>query len=238
MSEKDFQQISDMLQNTFLFRNVRLQDTDKVPPFLGECVCRLYAAGTTVQSAHTPVPGIAVMLKGQAEVLSSLAGTGVRLRYLEAGNIFGAATLYTEGRQYETVIRAVTDCEILLLPEECVKRLICTNAQIAENYIRFLSERICFLNQKMTAFTAGSAEAKLAVYLNGLTTDADGKALLPISLSAVADSLGMGRASLYRALEKFEQSGWIARDGKHLRLLNPVALKNTYRHESSTNFKK
>lgn len=223
-----------ILQKTFLFRGVAPQEADKNAPFLAECLCRQYTAGTTVQSAHAPVPGIAVLLSGQAEVLSSQSNTAIRLRFLEAGNIFGAATLYTENRQYETVIRAVTNCEILLLPEESVKRLIRNNEQIAENYIRFLSERICFLNQKVTAFTAGSAEAKLAVYLSGLSTDAEGKASLSMSLSALADSLGMGRASLYRALEKFEQSGFIAREGKHIRLLNPTALQNAYRHESNT----
>lgn len=231
MNDNGSDRVSDLLQKTFLFRNTDLRETEKATPFLADCVCQQYTAGMTVQSANAPVPGIAVLLSGQVDVLSSLSDTAVRLRRLVPGNSFGVATLYTENRQYETVIRAVTDCEILLLPEKCVKRLIHSHAQIAENYIRFLSERICFLNQKVTAFTAGSAEAKLAVYLSGLAADADGKVSLPISLSALADSLGMGRASLYRALEKFEQSEWIAREGKHIRILHPCALQNTYRHE-------
>ncbi len=235
MTDNGRKQISAILQNTFLFHGVALQETDEATPFLPSCMCRQYSAGMTVQSAHAPVPGIAVLLWGQAEVLSSLSDTAIRLRQLEAGSIFGAATLYTENRQYETVIRAVTDCELLLIPEECVKRLIRNHEQIAENYIRFLSERICFLNQKVTAFTAGSAEAKLAVYLSGLSTDADGMATLPVSLSALADSLGMGRASLYRALEKFESSGWITREGKQIRLVDLTALQNAYRHETNTN---
>ena len=236
MIDNGSKRIFDILQKTFLFRNVVLQDAEKADPFLADCVCQQYAVGSTVQSAHAPVPGIAVLLSGRAEVLSSLSGTAIPLRQLTAGNLFGAATLYTENQRYETVIRAVTECEVLLLPEECVKRLIRNHKQIAENYIRFLSERICFLNQKLTAFTAGSAEAKLAVYLSGVSTDPDGTVLLEISLSALADSLGMGRASLYRALDKFEHSGWIAREGKRIRILDLAALQNAYRNETNTHF--
>ncbi len=233
MTDNGQNRVAGILQKTFLFRNVDLQSVEHTTPFLKSCTFLQYTAGMTIQSAHAPVHGIAVLLSGKADVLSSLSDTAITLRRLEVGSLFGAATLYTENRQYETVIRSVEDCEVLLLPDDCVKRLIREHGQIAENYIRFLSERICFLNQKMTAFTAGSAEAKLAVYLCGLCTDADGFLSLPVSLSALAESLGMGRASLYRALEKFEQSGWIAREGKNIRLLDLSALQCAYRHESN-----
>lgn len=235
MTDNGLNRVSGILQNTFLFRNVDLQSVECFTPFLKSCTFLRYSAGMTVQSAHAPVPGIAVLVSGHAEVLSSLSDTAITLRRLDTGSLFGAAALYTENRQYETVIRAVNDCEILLLPDEDVKRLIRAHGQIAENYIRFLSGRICFLNQKMTAFTAGSAEAKLAVYLCGLCMDADGLLSLPVSLSALAESLGMGRASLYRALEKFEQNGWISREGKNIRLLDLAALQSAYRHEESIN---
>ena len=224
----------EILQKTFLFQDVDLSDADRATPFLAECICKQHPPGSMVQSAHAPVPGIAVLLSGEAEVLSSPSETAIRLRSLGVGSLFGAAALYTKNQQYETVIRAVTDCETLLMPEICVKRLIRSNSLIAENYIRFLSERICFLNQKVTAFTAGSAEAKLAVYLCGLRANADGIVLLPVSFSSLAESLGMGRASLYRALERFELSGWITREGKNLRILNPSALQNAYRHNANS----
>jgi len=229
LSGKSAQQLASILAETFLFRGIEPLEAEESLLFFSECRFLRFPAGSTVQSAQSPVAGIAVLTDGQAEVLSSPGETAIRLRFMECGEIFGAAALYTENRNYETVVRASKDTEVLLIPEKTVKRLIRKNEQIAENYIRFLSERICFLNQKLSAFTAGSAEAKLAVYLSGLRPDPLGICTLPVSLSELAESLGMGRASLYRALEKFEENGIIERNGKHIRVLDGTALSATFR---------
>ncbi len=218
-----------VLANTFLFSGISPADIDESVPFLSECICLQYSDNCTIQSAREPVAGIAVMTIGTADVLSDSSSSAVRLRTIHAGEIFGAAALYTTEQRYETVIRARGDCQILLIPEETVKRLIVASGQLAVNYIRFLSERICFLNQKITAFTAGSAEAKLAVYLSELPHSPDGKCSLLLSMSALADSLGMGRASLYRALDKFETGGLISREGKDIRILDEAALEAVFR---------
>ncbi len=218
-----------VLKDTFLFHGISPDDVEKNTPFLAGCSFQTYADKTTIQSTHAPIAGIAVIAKGAAEVLSDASSTGILLRTIPAGGLFGAATLYTVGQHYETVIRAKGTCQILLIPEATVKRLIVSNGRLAENYIRFLSERICFLNQKLTAFTAGSAEAKLAVYLTELPGRTDGVRTLPLSLSALADSLGMGRASLYRALCKFESSGLIERHGKNIRILKEDALSAIFK---------
>ena len=114
------------------------------------------------------------------------------------------------------------------IPEEQLKRIIAGSLAAAENYIRYLTERICFLNRKITAFTAGSAEARLAVYLSGLPIDSENTLTLPCSLSELADMLNMGRASLYRSLDSMTESGILLRNGKKITLLKPDALHNIF----------
>ncbi len=218
-----------VLTNTFLFSGVSPEEVETATPFLSECVFSVYSDKTTIQSTRAPIDGIAVITDGEAEVLSDASDTGILLRTICTGGLFGAASLYTTAQHYETVIRAKGDCQLLIIPEATVKRLISANSRLAENYIRFLSERICFLNQKITAFTAGSAEAKLAVYLSDLPDAGNGTRRLTMSLSALADSLGMGRASLYRALCGFEERGIISRDGKNFHIIDEDALTAIFR---------
>lgn len=79
-----------------------------------------------------------------------------------------------------------------------------------------------YLNRKIMTFTAGSAERKLSVFLAENATD--GVFTPTCSMSALANMLGIGRASLYRALDRLTDCGWIERRGKEIYVLDQDAL--------------
>ena len=75
------------------------------------------------------------------------------------------------------------------------------------------------------AYTGGSAECRLAMYL--LDNQQDGvppKVTLPFGMNKLAELLGIGRASLYRAMETLEKKGIVAREGKCIAILKPNDL--------------
>ena len=223
--EKDLIHIA---KKIFLFRNTDIVALDDKLHFLPYCCAKSFSEGEIIQSASLPLGGLAYIYKGTASVLSDSTDKCVLLRNLSCGDVIGASTLYSESRGYSTVIRAEKNCSVLLIPEEHLKRIISGSTAAAENYIRYLTERICFLNRKITAFTAGSAEARLAVYLSGLPMDSENTVTLPCSLSELADMLNMGRASLYRSLDSMTESGILLREGKKITLLKPDALHNIF----------
>ena len=91
------------------------------------------------------------------------------------------------------------------------------------DYIRYLSKRIYFLNNRIINFTGGTAESRLANFL--LNSFGDYKTyVLDVSLSQLAVLLDIGRASLYRGFEKLISEGAIERKGKIIRLLDKDAL--------------
>ena len=49
---------------------------------------------------------------------------------------------------------------------------------------------------------------------------------LPASIKSISNALNLGRASLYRAIDALTEYGYIAREGKTVRLLNPPGLKS------------
>ena len=93
------------------------------------------------------------------------------------------------------------------------------------NYVRFLSDRIRFLNSKIATFTADSAKSKLMRYLVSqaeLQNNPEGNVVLPVSCQKLAESLNIGRASLYRAFEQLENDGLIRRSGKAVALYTTI----------------
>lgn len=220
--------LTSIAEKLFLFRGLDIDALERELYFLSFCTDRTFNRGEIIQSASSPLGGLAYIYRGTAIVLSDSTDNSVPLRSLSCGDVIGASTLYGESKGYNTVIRADKTCSVFLIPEKQIKRIIAASSIAAENYIRYLTDRICFLNRKITAFTAGSAEARLAVYLLGLPRNGDNTAVLPCSMSELAEMLNMGRASLYRSFDSMTENGLLIRTGKKITLLDPDAIHNIF----------
>ena len=135
-----------------------------------------------------------------------------------AGDMFGAAALFDESKTYVTQITAEEPCRILFLSQETMSRLLREYPLLAENYIRFLSGRIRFLNRKLAVLADGSTERRVYNYLLS-HSDEQGLVHLPPSMVELAHTLNIGRSSLYRAVDALSETGVIAREGRHYRLI-------------------
>lgn len=168
--------------------------------------------GHTVYTPHRFRRCLGVLLQGRIRVSKD----ALVVSTLAAGDVFGAAALFTDSEGYATTLTALTDCELVLLPQENVARLLRESPEFAENYVRYLSGRIQFLSARLDAVSAGSAERKLAQYLLSAAGETDCVSMSATQLSA---RIGVGRATLYRAFETLERDGVIRREGKHIHIL-------------------
>jgi CRP-like cAMP-binding protein len=114
----------------------------------------------------------------------------------------------------------MADCTVITFSKSFVEACIRENSRVSLNYIEFLSKRVSFLNKKINAYTAKSAENKLYTYLLQLPRT-ENEIILPVDMSTVAKMLGIGRATLYRAFDKLEQNGTIIKKDKKI-FLNEV----------------
>lgn len=160
---------------------------------------------------------LGVVLRGRIEVRRE----SILMATLSAGDVFGAAVLFNDSPDYPTTLTALSPCQTLLIPQECVRRLLRECPAFAEDYAAYLSGRIQFLSQRLEAVSSPSAEGKLARYLLSCGGEA-----VTLSATALCQRLGVGRATLYRAFEALEDAGAIAREGKTIRVLQPEALRN------------
>lgn len=201
------------LKSLFIFRGSDFDALDKKYSISSASPERTYGDGETVLRAGA-CPGLPVVTQGRAQIVSGEGSRCAVLRTLCEGDSFGAASLFSESESHRTAVISVGGCRAVIIPRDTVVRLISDEPACAMAYITFLSDRISFLNRKITAFTAGSAEARLSAYLSGLEKNSDGSLGTDACYTKLAKMLGISRASLYRALDSLEAEGIIERRGK------------------------
>lgn len=183
-----------------------------------------FEKGEAIYSCHAFRRALGLLLQGEVQIYrAGEDGRRVVMNRLKAGDVFGAAALFGEAASYVTEIAALRPCVVLFLSQELVTAWMRAHFTVAENYIRFLTGRIRFLNGKIAGFTGGQADERLTGYL--LThRGEDGQVALPGSLLELAQSLNIGRSSLYRSLDALTESGAIRRQGRRIYVDDPGLL--------------
>ncbi len=190
-------------------------DTESTP-FVAE-----YSNGEAIQASAR----VGFLLSGKASVQTVDQSKRVLLRFLSVGDAFGVAGIFSKAPQISQ-IRAVGRCKCLFFTQSAVNRLLDVSPEFRKNYIEFLSDRIAFLNQKITYLTAGSAERRLALYLLSFGAR---EVTLKDSIGALSELLNLGRASLYRAFDKLCEDGYLQKNGRKITVLNSEAMRNAYK---------
>ena len=181
-----------------------------------DCEVRDFEKRETVYSGKSFSRSLGVVLDGSLRVTKDNAdGHAMIMSTLVSGSLFGAAALFNDEEQYVTNISALETSRLVFFSQRLVERMIRREPQIAENYIKYLSERILFLNKKLYLLTAGTAEQRLAGFL--LDNLPIGHAAeLPLPMNRLASALNISRASLYRAMDALCGCGAVVKTGKKI----------------------
>lgn len=210
MTKKQF-----LCDSFFLFKNISETDIELFLTYDGITEEHFSQNETLQNTIHSNKIGI--IFKGKAIIKSG--DDGVIIRKLAKGDVYGAAALF-EAPKHSTVVKSVTECTVITMTRDFIEKCIVENKTIAINYIEFLSKRVSFLNSKINAYTAKSAENKLYNYLLQLPREKN-VINLTVDMSTIAKMIGIGRATLYRAFEKLETGGIIIKTDKQI-ILNEV----------------
>lgn len=207
----------DILSHTFLLRGLTAEHVSE----LLEAVGYTRQGFRRDQAIYTPEVfrhDLGVVLSGSVVVTKG----SLTVSTLGAGDLFGAAALFTQEARYVSTLTPRTRCEVLFLSQEVVAELLERERTIRENYIRYLAQRIRFLSAKLDSLSSGTGGRKLSTYI--LQAAGPSESFTAASMTELASRLSMGRATLYRELDKLEAAGIIARNGKTITLLKPELL--------------
>jgi len=177
--------------------------------------------GEVMLSSEEIRRGLVVLLRGSAIVYKNCeGGRRVIMSRLGPGDIFGMTTLFYEAREVPTQVVASAACSLLVLKKPLVERMLRESPELARSYITLLSERIHFLGRRLGTFTGGDTTEKLLDALESFPRSG-GAIEVPYSMTQLASVLGVGRASLYRAMDELAQEGILLREGRMITILEP-----------------
>lgn len=217
-----------LLQQTGIFYTVPVSTIEKIAAS-PDCELKSYKKGQLIYSKTEFSRSLGVVLSGSLRVTKGNAGGhAMIMSTLGSASLFGAAALFNDEPEYAADISALCDTEILFFAQRLVQRMMRFEPQIAENYIKYLSERILFLNKKIYFLSSGTAEQRLASFLLD-NLPAGQSAELPMPLNKLALALNVSRASLYRAFDALADTGAIVKDGKNVCINDAERLKKYMR---------
>ena len=213
------------IRNCLIFKDA---DSANLEKYLcdGRYSEKSFTSGEEILSPSDESVSVGYILDGKASIISADDGKNVLLRTVGKGALFGVATLYSLDTPFPTKISAKTPCRVLFIERDAIKSLIENDKAVNKAFLTFLGNRIVYLNKKINSFTAGNAERRLSLFL--ADNESDGVYSADISMSAIADMLDIGRASLYRAIDKLTADGFIEKRDKTIILKDKKSMLEKY----------
>lgn len=161
---------------------------------------------------------LGILVCGQAWVYKQSGEDRVLMSVLEAGDITGAASLFSLQQEFTTAVVARGSVRMLLFSQQAVEQMLQQDFRLTRNFLTYLTGRIHFLTHRLQDVSRTSAQQKLLGYLCQLAVE--GQVQLTMGMTGLSQALSIGRASLYRAMEQLQEQGVLRREGKTIYLLD------------------
>lgn len=207
-----------------IFKNISKDDLCTIAEkYASFSVCEKHEV---IFSENNYTRSLVIIIKGSASVTKQSNNSKILMSILKKGDIFGMATLFYEEENYLTQITALEKVTMAVFSKENVKKIFSLYPAVSENYITILSEKIHFLNKKISTYTKSETIQKVASFILQYVNEDKTMSDLPYSITSIADALNVGRASVYRAFDALENDLIIKREGKKINILDLSALEN------------
>ena len=220
--DKYIDQIS-FFSSLFLFRGIPI---DGISDLLADITPRFetYKKGETVFSREVNLGAIGFVRSGECDVLRLRSRDAMPLNTLRPTDSFGVLSLFGEIDAYPTQIVSQSTTSIVFFDKSDIVKLTNRSKRILENLLRFLADRILFLNHKVAILGSTTVTEKLSKHLLFLMREHKEREF-NLNLARLSDQLSCGRASLYRAIDELCTLGYIHYDNKKIKILSPDGLE-------------
>lgn len=167
---------------------------------------------------------LVMVVKGCVTVSKTNAsGREAVINYLGEGSVFGMASIFTDREEFPSEMTCRQNCVLLVLPRALIEEAFEENPRFAKEYASLLTEKIHFLNRQLSNYTESDTADKVLRWLSQASCG-ECEITVPTNMSRLAETLGIGRASLYRAFDRLEREGVIERNRDRITILSPEKL--------------
>ena len=206
------------LSQTFLFKNISCDLIEKILTDI-KIQEKNYKRGEIVFSSSNEDKCIGFLFEGCLEVRKNRAdATPTVINKIEKFGSFGVLSILSI-EDFPTQIFAYKNSTVLYISSSDFINLVNNYSQISNNLIKFLANRIVFLNKKIETFSGTRVEDRLSAYLICEAQKYKSNTF-PINYLKTSEEINAGRASVYRALSALENEGIIKIENKKITIIN------------------
>lgn len=210
------------LKNTFLFSNI---DSSVISEIISLIKPRevLFKRGDNILSPNDKKTTVGFIVTGKCEVLcTKSAESKVTINTLGEYESFGILSVFSND-EFPTNVVCTKKAKILFFEKEDILFMVENYPDISMNIIRFMAERIIFLNRRIDIFSGTRVEDRLAAYL--LKKQEELGSSFDLNCKRASEAINAGRASVYRALSTFQSKGFIEFDLNKINIIDQQGLE-------------
>ena len=216
--------ICDLLRTLFLFKNLSYERITTLASSVAPELKRFFP-GETIYSPSEFKTRIGFVVNGSCIVERQRGdGVSIPLNKLAPGDAFGVLSVFSDKDEFPTFIKAKKESDILFFDKNDVLYLIKNEPEIAVNLVYFLGNRIAFLNDKLSTFSADNTEQKVVKFLL-YEARKRGSQSFNFNCKKTAEALNIGRASLYRAIDSLTENGIVKLENKIINITDLEGLE-------------
>ena len=153
------------LSKVFLFKNLSEESLREILSKTNTQI-KKYSRKEEIYSPSSYESNLCFIINGECSVERiKCDGGSLPLNTLRPCQSFGIMTILSPDGEFPTRVIAKKETEILLISKDDTLRLINSYPAVAMNVIRFLSQKISFLNEKVATFSSPTVEEKLSNYI-------------------------------------------------------------------------
>lgn len=212
--------------NDTIARIFRLRDDDpRITSIARAATIANLPAGSVAFASGDPCENFVFIINGEIRVrLSTRTGRDITLFRLSKGQTCALTTscLLSKSDYYAEGI-AERASELLLVPSEMFRSILCESPEFAENLVYDYASRITALTNTIDRLTSRDIDAELTLLLLN-TADAGG--IVALSHRRIADEIGTAREVISRKLKDLEKAGLVKLGRRKITLSDSPELRS------------
>ena len=183
-----------------------------------------YKKGEVIAQQGDTVTALYILLKGSAKAeMVSDSGSVLNVEIIRAPNPLAPAFLFAENNRFPVDVVAQEDVEVIIISKESIVKQLASNEIFLQGFMKFNSNRVHFLSERLKLFSTKTIKGKLAQYILARTNNMD--FTLDSNQTALAEYFGVTRPSLSRSISEMIDEGIISLKGRHGKVLDLGKLR-------------
>lgn len=209
-----------LLMNNILFQGI---DSESIRQYIDSSHIRVetYKKNTLIIQKGDPCLHAGFLISGQLAASQLTAdGDTLLIHTFQPNSPFSLALCMHEDSAYPFSLISLKESRVLYVPFEQIRKLIKHHSVFNENVLRFLSQRILSLHEKIELMQNKNVRERLMLYFKEEHQSCGQVQFdLPFSKVMLASLLGVARPSLSRELKHMSDEGLIRVEGRRITLL-------------------